>query len=646
MQMSAVQVAAMDPLVTRKSHRQPFTIYCDDFDDDNNDGGDKDVVDQENLTTIALSGPQNSVHNILGDSMKNELNVIRTTSPLENPEASDATSSSGSSSATSRNHHGHHAAAEVYGRMAANNAGLPLRKRAISNFTATSISSLPESNVETNDDEFTPTRGPRFSLRSPSTRHSRLSPHAARTHRPGSSSSSSSRKAGLRGSPRARTRGDQDVKVYLRETEQRPLVLLHVTIIPVVLPWSRAVVESIGLEDLTERLLLLKSRLTKTVLERGILVPHPQEDFEGVEEKVLEALELPMCSVNEERLDRNASAGDSDCRCNTCGDSDCFSSRLCCQEGRLWNVNVYAANGLMRLGAWEAAWTEMERVDVEIMPHVSEEVRKALDGAQAEEDRLAEEHEEAHVLPAASHMHKDTVLATEELHFPCTTSRVEQTFTTGTSSSPQPQGPSAKPAEHGRRDIPAAYRPKEIPLRILLKNYLYLVVRDRRNMAILFLITTVIFSTMHGMSMAARTASTVGISTLTADKTNNETERLHGNEGNVTWAHVVMDEVVDKSKSLEDARGQIAVLQSVQPSGVPDSLESVTAISVVAIEELPEPTRKEGSPTNTVVVNELRGEMNDGDGREANDDGQGFSKTRSDALVYPNCWIQETPRDA
>ena len=54
---------------------------------------------------------------------------------------------------------------------------------------------------------------------------------------------------------------------------------------------------------------------------------------------------------------------------------------------RRFDIRIYAANGLMRSEAWTAAWTEMERCDVEITPWIPEEVRKTL------EKRVLEEQE-------------------------------------------------------------------------------------------------------------------------------------------------------------------------------------------------------------------------------------------------------------
>ena len=56
---------------------------------------------------------------------------------------------------------------------------------------------------------------------------------------------------------------------------------------------------------------------------------------------------------------------------------------------RRFDIKIYAANGLMRAGAWGAAWREMERVDVEIDVWMPKTVRRELD---QEMEREEEEH--------------------------------------------------------------------------------------------------------------------------------------------------------------------------------------------------------------------------------------------------------------
>ena len=57
-----------------------------------------------------------------------------------------------------------------------------------------------------------------------------------------------------------------------------------------------------------------------------------------------------------------------------------------------WDIKIFAANGLMRAGAWGTAWREMERVDVEILPAMEERMRRELEARREEgEEREAVE---------------------------------------------------------------------------------------------------------------------------------------------------------------------------------------------------------------------------------------------------------------
>jgi hypothetical protein len=136
---------------------------------------------------------------------------------------------------------------------------------------------------------------------------------------------------------------------------------------------------------------LLQEKLGDTVLERGILLPHPQDSYEVLEERLLEALELPVhpralilkcghyMGPSETPSSDEDGAGDYSWNseagqrkwCDICGRDVRVEQVGDVAEGeRRFRVKIYASNGLMRAGAWAAAWREMERVDVEIEPSV------------------------------------------------------------------------------------------------------------------------------------------------------------------------------------------------------------------------------------------------------------------------------------
>ncbi|KAL1872466.1 hypothetical protein VTK73DRAFT_1463 [Phialemonium thermophilum] len=214
---------------------------------------------------------------------------------------------------------------------------------------------------------------------------------------------------------------------------EAPLVLLHATLLPLRWPWADVLngldttflrnsntnsyreksllAPSVdGLKALRDAWRQLQDRVGDTVLERGILLPHPQNDYEVLEERLLEALELPLrrrarileCGhylgpANEMAEDMDESdESDSDYDgsgpdplgklhdgpaekrhwCNTCR---CEIKYESLGSGRVFRVKVYASNGLVRAGAWAACWKEMERVDVEIEPIVETPVQQALE---------------------------------------------------------------------------------------------------------------------------------------------------------------------------------------------------------------------------------------------------------------------------
>ncbi|KAM0428587.1 hypothetical protein ACHAPT_006948 [Fusarium lateritium] len=204
-----------------------------------------------------------------------------------------------------------------------------------------------------------------------------------------------------------------------------PLVLLHVTLLPLRWPWGD-VLENADPDDMSQEAKTirdawrqLQDRMGDTTVERGILLPHPQNDYEILEERLLEALELPVrrrarileCGhylgpSNEMTLDEESSSEDEDSDydyeeadtrrssrrsqplkthwCKTCRTDIRYESL---GPGKIFRVKVYASNGLIRGGAWEACWKEMERVDVEIEPLVDAVAQHELVQMEADQER-------------------------------------------------------------------------------------------------------------------------------------------------------------------------------------------------------------------------------------------------------------------
>ncbi|XP_014558968.1 hypothetical protein COCVIDRAFT_35768 [Bipolaris victoriae FI3] len=205
--------------------------------------------------------------------------------------------------------------------------------------------------------------------------------------------------------------------------QQAPLVLLHVTILPMQLPYSHDIMARIMPDWLVENYKLLEEKLQDIILmRRGLLIPHPRDEYDLLEERILESLELktprllpcghfvpPEDDDDREDDDDTASIGDENTGrgsrmsggtltegSNTSANGD-HSMCIDCHRQlkkpgkgigagtRKWDIKIYAANGLMRSAAWGACWNDMERCDVEIHPWIPEEVRKTLEKRAREE---------------------------------------------------------------------------------------------------------------------------------------------------------------------------------------------------------------------------------------------------------------------
>ncbi|KAF2491968.1 hypothetical protein BU16DRAFT_541910 [Lophium mytilinum] len=217
------------------------------------------------------------------------------------------------------------------------------------------------------------------------------------------------------------TPSKQLVQVQPPPPQFHPLILLHVTLLPLAHVYSPGVLAAMAPAWLGENYRLLEERFADSVLmQRGLLIPHPNEEYDLLEERLLESLELKMPRLlkcghftgGEEAEESDVSDEEDEGRGSrmsggtiTGEDEEVFecddASSVCtdCHRpirkpgkgagsgSKKWNIKIYAANGLMRAGAWGAAWREMERVDVEISPWIPEDIRKALEQRQKEEEQ-------------------------------------------------------------------------------------------------------------------------------------------------------------------------------------------------------------------------------------------------------------------
>jgi hypothetical protein len=209
--------------------------------------------------------------------------------------------------------------------------------------------------------------------------------------------------------------------------QQAPLVLLHVTILPPQVPYSHDLMVRIMPEWLVENYKLLEEKLQDIILmRRGLLIPHPRDEYDLLEERILESLELktprllkcghfvpPEDDTDKEDEDDDVSILDDNTGRGSRMSGGTFTEEREWKEGildtadastcidchgelkrpgkgvgagtRRWDIKIYAANGLMRSNAWMACWNDMERCDVEISPWIPDDLRKTLERRVLEE---------------------------------------------------------------------------------------------------------------------------------------------------------------------------------------------------------------------------------------------------------------------
>lgn len=332
----------------------------------------------------------------------------------------------------------------------------------------------------------------------------KIPPHSRQTSTPRSARSSRSH----RGTP-SRIMNSSPTKLVRKE---HPLVLLHVTLLPLAYQYPTPILESVLPPTILANWELLKEKTTRTVLHRGVLIPHPREDYELLEERLLEALELKQPRIlkcghfhlsaeevaeieaygaNESEEDEETGCANNMDMCPDCGRRIRNGSFGNAGSGsKRWDVKVFAANGLMRAGAWAAAWREMERVDVEILPWMEESMRRELE-ARHEEEELTRREEE-------KERREEGVAGLDDERLKEIYGQETQSFIDGLEN--DVDSPGTKRMANNRLDQSPPpisqdqnHRHQEIPLGDLLRNYIYVLAQDRRNLVILLLSLFVLF---------------------------------------------------------------------------------------------------------------------------------------------------------
>lgn len=284
-----------------------------------------------------------------------------------------------------------------------------------------------------------------------------------------------------------------------------------------------------------ESLQLLRAQLTDTVLQRGILIPHPRDEFELLEEKVLEALELKKERVTKcghyvrresaasylSIIDSDSGLGSSEedgatdnGRCCTCDNALKLAKLGVGAGNKRWTLKVFAANGLMRANTWSAVWTDMERIDVEIRPWLSEDLQRRLEERRLEEEieaKIRAEDEGQRIKAIVEEQVRAAVEQREQAERSARRVYAQEAaarnFEQQAEASPVRQtAPVNRPRSRGKEvatscnindSLPEVYRAKDVPLSLLLKNYVYLLAQDRRNVAIFFLAVVALFLSLR-----------------------------------------------------------------------------------------------------------------------------------------------------
>lgn len=299
--------------------------------------------------------------------------------------------------------------------------------------------------------------------------------------------------------------------------KEYPLVLLHCTLLSPSLPVAGLVAHPDRKKILSEvlpsvywkRWKLLEEKIGSGILrDRGVLISHPEDMYDLLEERLLESLELQVPRLDhghflgrdETESDREDRLAKEDSSTEDEGDEcpDCGGRVLRHNTTRKWEVKVFAANGMMRAGAWAAAWKEMEKVDVEVSVWLPSHVRAEL------EERVAED---------SSHI--DNGFGQPLLQEPgniisgppnLTLTPAPQKAGSGSHAtqhrdrSPSPVTTRHRPQDNKTCESNARKPSEEIDLQTLLVNYIRVLANDRRNIAIVFLSVLVVFVAINSRS--------------------------------------------------------------------------------------------------------------------------------------------------
>jgi len=277
------------------------------------------------------------------------------------------------------------------------------------------------------------------------------------------------------------------------------------TLLPVSLPWGQHIIEQVMPQDIMQQFLLLREKATSHIMQRGILVEHPESDIDLLKRRLVDALELGPSKSGDVHYpyDDFDDADVFDSAISISGEDDVQHSirkrhdSLYTNETGTWDIRIFAANGLMRADTWASAWNEMERVDVEIMPHIPLDIRSQLDIFKRDTDASFRQDE----------MEKKILELEKEIQHLQLQKRSKDVANVEVAKEASPDRKRISETQSKDRQ-PPAYRAKEVPLSILLHNYIYLLARDRHNIVIFGLSLLVLILSMQSRTSRGDLAST------------------------------------------------------------------------------------------------------------------------------------------
>ena len=336
------------------------------------------------------------------------------------------------------------------------------------------------------------------------------------------------------------------------------------------------------------------------VRTRGVLIPHPKADYDLLEERLLESLELErprvrsghFLGVEREKVEsteeENEAESTRSSQCPDCGKVVATGVEM----ERKWEIKVYAANGLMRAGAWGAAWGEMEKVDVEVSVWMPVEVRREV------EARL-------HDMGYTGLEEDDTVRGDMEE----SEGEMRRREIYG-SSAPDPQEKidglfneeyhASEPQSDERHPHPAtAQHPPTVDLQLLLVRYLKALAQDRRNMVIALLSMIVLFYAMTAPASQAASSGNLLPSTRQEYDDNGHQDSYGHNRPKCALAtSTLLPEGMAPLSSISEAEG-LSVRETASPTQDPSANESTSTTTAAAIHDV---SASESSSTKTAAA--------------------------------------------